>query len=858
MFSVRRLFKAAVFILSIPILMLAKNIISPLADNVKQAETPRRSLEAHLLEMRADHLILEFAYPELDWLNGRDSIPDLPELWHIGQEGAPLLPSSIHLIQIPPGTYTQQILTAENKTFRVKHIEPYYGDSKSRSNLPSSIYRRSAYYPAEAVTVDKIGSFQGRELARIVINPLRYNPVKEEVVFTRRLKVRIDFQLSSSVPGRALSGGAARTLAGLLHEFPQTAAYPCKPSTPPAPLTYNIGQSGGIKIAVSQEGLYRITYQALVDSGINPADLGDPRYFSLSCRGQMVPIFVFGEADGVFNSGDYIDFWGLPNRETYINQSQDLYMDPWSDVNIYWLTTGATPGGHMIVESVNLVQNNPAMYYRPYNYRATVHFESDNYFDRLSQVPRDTIRDHWYFDVGVDANESNSYNFHLSYPEKVFTTEPAQLKVMLMGYTYPVSASSQGIHYATLTLNNFSSSQMTAGAPVNNEWPWVGQTLWKVETSGSGGIPNLYLNHGNNTLSISSSGNTPSGNSNTILLNWFEVSYTKKYMADNGFIRFAAPPGGPVDTLYHFIVENFTTDEIILYKMGASRLLNYNTYQNPISGQYRLTFQDRLYGGEEYVALTIDSIKSPDWIAQDQISNLTSAVNQAEYLIISHPDFMENASLQYMLQSNSVNGSMIVDITDIYDEFNYGVKSPTAIKSFLQYAYHYWSNPKPYYITLAGDGSWDQKDYFGLGGNLIPSYYVQTLNYGYSASDYWYAMLDGSDFLPEMSIGRVPARENEELDAYYAKLMQNASSPINGIWRNRHLFIVGRNIQAGENLELAAEDAIKMLPHWLFVERLITGNEQSPYFGGNSELQEFFNTGVGIISYDGHLSLIHI
>jgi len=852
MFSIRRFFSAFYLVVSLPVLILAKGVTVPLAENTQPAETPRQAVEARMVEMHPDYLLLEFDFPEISWTQGKDSIPDLPGLLHIQRSGEPQLPFSTHIVQIPPGKLSVRILQSESGQYKVKRIPPYFGNSPASSNIPSTIYRRNAYHPAEAVSVKKMGNFQGRELASITINPLQYNPVKEEVLFTRKIRVRIDFQKTVSIPGRSLSGGAARTLAGLLHEFPQTSLYPCAPSTPPPVISNNIGQSGGIKIAVSQEGLYRITYQALTDSGIDPADLGDPRNFNLSNRDEIVPIYVYGEADGVFNAGDYIDFWGIPNRLTEIEKSPDLYTDPWSDVNIYWLTFGNSPGGHMMEESVEIVQNNPAKYYRPYNYRTTVHFESNNYFDRLTQVQRDTVRDHWYFDVGTDANETSVYNFHLPYPETVFTTEPAELKAMLMGYTYAVSSGSQGIHLAVLSLDNYSSFQMTAGAPVNNEYPWMGQNLWIVEASGSGGIPNSYLRNGNNTLSLSSSGTTPSGNSNTVLLNWFEVTYTKKYLADGGYIRFTAPPDSPVDTVYHFIIENFPTDEVILYKMGSSRLLNYEMYQNPISGLYRMTMQDRLFGGEEYVALTADSVKAPDWIELDEVSDLTSPANQAEYLIIAHRDFQENASLQSALQQNSTNGSMMVNVQDIYDEFNYGIQSPEAIKSFLEYAYHYWAEPKPYYIVLAGDGSWDQKDRFGEGGNLIPSYYVQTMNYGYSASDYWFTLLEGNDFIPEVCLGRIPARENEEIDAYYGKYLQNENEPVNGTWRNKYLFISGRDTDPLEDLEEKAEQAISMLPHWIFVERLSTGNTESPFFGGNSELQEFFNGGCGIMSYNGH------
>lgn len=852
MFSIRRFNPGIIFLLTAANLAFSRPVVQNAGSINPETYNQPPVIKSRLIEINSASLVVEFEFPRPVWSGGTDSIPAVTGCEYIFQEGYPRLPNSLHVIQAPPGDFTYKVIDYESTLFNTGHI-PAFTAEKSLGELSekTSVYKRNAFYPSNPLEIGRIGNYHGRELIRIAISPIRYNPLLEKVEIYSKIRIRIDFKNVEGVPGRRLSNSAQNVLNALLHEFPQTSIYPSTPPNQPS-FPDNLSDPAGIKIAVSSEGLYRVTYQALVDSGINPADLGDPRNFSMTNRGNVVPIYVYGEADGVFNSADYIDFWGEPNWKTQLHLSPDMYKDPWTDENIYWLSWGNSPGAHLAEESGEIIELNHLNYYRPYNFRSVIHIEEDNNFDRLSQVPRDTLRDHWYFDTGVDANETKLYNFFLPDPDNTVATGPAQVKAPLMGYTYPVPNGNPGKHYAIFSVNNYSSPAMEAGAPVGGEWPWEGQELWMIDTQGDEGFPNNYLHHGINNVRVYCSGNTPSGNNNTIMLNWFEISYTRKYLASLGYLKFTAPENSPVDTLYNFVIDNFPSANLLLYKIGASRMTNFEVTENPLTGDFKLRFQDRLYGGEQFVALVQDSVMMPDWIALDNPSDLKNPLNQAEYLVITHPDFLENEMLLEHLDRRSQYGSMLIDVHDIYDEFNYGIKSPEAIRDFLSYAYNYWADPKPFNVLLAGDGSWDQKNIRGEGGNLIPSYYLQTASYGWSSADYWYVLLDGYDYIPEMTIGRIPARENEELDLYLDKIIQTEDNPIPGYWHNRYLFITGKKKPNEQSFILLAQEAIDLLPHWQIVERLETESSTSPYFGGNAELSEFFDTGVSIVSYNGH------
>ena len=816
--------------------------------------TPKRM---RVLEIAPDHLLLQFDFDSLTWTGGEDSIPRLKGMLYPSESGKPCLPASVHIFQAPPGKASVRILSDEKVRHRTGHIPPSFTDDLKggiREVIDRELYRRDAFYPFKPVDVSPIGSFRGRKLMRIMVYPLQYNPVREEVVFHRRMKIRVDFSGGEGVPPQRLHGSAERTLNNLLWELPETSGYLSPP--PSYPQTSSIGFNPiGIKIAISDEGLHRLTYEALADSGINMAMLGDPRNFRLSSRGTDAPIYVSGETDGSFDPGDYIDFWGVPNRQTYQSEHPDMYTDPWSDRNIYWFTWGGAPSPHMIEETVEIIALIDTLFYHPYSYTYTVHEEVDNNYNRLTQVPRDEVVDHWFYDSGIDGFESKSYTVHLPHPQST-SVEYAQLKAMLMGLTYPAKIDPEnttGRHHAWMTFNGYTTPSMQAGAVVNGVWPWVGQTIWAVETTGTQGIPNNILHHGENILTVLVPGDTPSGSTDIIMFNWFELTYLREYKADNGWIKFTRPEQGPTDRLYDFEIRNFPSSDILLYKIGSSRLIEYQMNYDNQSDTYTLHFQDMIYGDEEYIALTPENIKTPDYILIDTPSELTNPANQSEFIIITFSDFVDNPAVLELRDRRAENGAIIIDVEDIYDEFNYGIQNPEAIKTFLTFAYYNWFEHAPFSVLLIGDGSWDQKDRFGGGGNLVPSYYMQTSGYGAAAADVWFTLIDGDDFIPDMTIGRIPARTNVELEDYLSKIAQYELQPVSGEWHNRYLFISGNSQGQTSSFTVHSEECIELLPTGYYPERVESvENVASPYNGSTPELQEFFRSGVSIVNYNGH------
>ena len=70
------------------------------------------------------------------------------------------------------------------------------------------------------------------------------------------------------------------------------------------------------KFPISDDGIYRIGFQELVNAGINITVL-DPENLQIFAKGKEIPIYIQGDADGSFDPKDFIEFYGEKNTGWY-------------------------------------------------------------------------------------------------------------------------------------------------------------------------------------------------------------------------------------------------------------------------------------------------------------------------------------------------------------------------------------------------------------------------------------------------------------------------------------------------------------------------------------------------------------
>lgn len=205
---------------------------------------------------------------------------------------------------------------------------------------------------------------------------------------------------------------------------------------------------------------------------------------------------------------------------------------------------------------------------------------------------------------------------------------------------------------------------------------------------------------------------------------------------------------------------------------------------------------ERIDQSKQYLAVSEKGLLQPAVARLDTSVDLRNPQNGADLIIITHARFWYDAQrlAQYRMSQNGLRVK-VVDVQEIYDEFNYGVLDPRSIKEFLKYAYLTWQAPAPSSVILFGDASWDYKKNLGeaTNENYVPSY-------GNPVSDNWFVCLDGEgDVLPDMVIGRIPVISSEQAAMIVDKIIAYEHTP-SSAWKKNMLFITGGFNRNEQNL----------------------------------------------------------
>lgn len=205
------------------------------------------------------------------------------------------------------------------------------------------------------------------------------------------------------------------------------------------------------------------------------------------------------------------------------------------------------------------------------------------------------------------------------------------------------------------------------------------------------------------------------------------------------------------------------------------------------SKKYSLTlnFDTNIKNGFLYLS-DLKSIPEP-LVNEVDISNLFDDTNQATVILITPKIFSDVGKryVEYRRRTNPEHKIAIVSVEDIYKEFNFGKKSPDAIKRFLVWVYNKWKKPRLQYVVLLGDANFDTRNVLS---NSIYEDFVPA--FGWPPTDYWYCLLDGKDFVPDIHIGRIPIKSVEEGFAYIEKIIEYDNSS-NAPWMKKFLFLSG-------------------------------------------------------------------
>jgi hypothetical protein len=218
----------------------------------------------------------------------------------------------------------------------------------------------------------------------------------------------------------------------------------------------------------------------------------------------------------------------------------------------------------------------------------------------------------------------------------------------------------------------------------------------------------------------------------------------------------------------------------------------------------------------------------------------------SDLLVLTHKAFMTQAQDWATYRQNQGTSVTVVDVEEIYDEFNYGVPSPGSLKAFLQHAYQDWTNA-PEYVLLIGGATFDPRDYWGYGFSyFVPTRLVNTVE-GETGTDEYLVDFD-SDGLAEIAIGRIPGRTPQEISLVFDKVVNWETSLLTDPLARGALF--ASDIPDGYDFEGMSNQLRAELPDTMPATMVLRNSPDASTAQAN--LLAAMNAGKYITNYSGH------
>jgi hypothetical protein len=590
------------------------------------------------------------------------------------------------------------------------------------------------------------------------------------------------------------------------------------------------------KIQVAQNGIYRLSHTYLTQAGISGVD---PRKFQLFRRGQEVAIHVAGEADGVFDPTDFIEFYGERNDGKL---DVELYKDPahqvhqyyslYTDTAAYFLTWGTANGkrmGELNMSRAGLVPE-PRIFVSQLDVRATGFIYGRFFGD--SRVP--------WMDLGegfhINTNAPTNYTF--SNLTNLETTGAKPVVEAVFAGSLP------GPHEidAAVVLPSGALRQIRNLQYQNYEHHKLKLEIEFSDISADGRLNLRFTNKGD----------------------WYSLRYIK--------ITYPQTPNLVNRRLLFSFDSTKTSPTYLLLENAPPNSIAYDV-TNPYAVDRTPGFQE---GNRKVFVLSASNGRERRAMVEGAETQLTPlpAVkvvfrriqpSDHDYIIISHKKLTapagssSNPVRDYAAYRASAIGgghdTLVVMVDQLYDQFHYGERSSSGIRRFMHFLL---KHGKPQYLLLLGKGfelqyrlgHFRSRPFTATEQDLVPTG-------GNPASDIFFtADWQNDSFEPRVATGRVAAFTSAAVLSYLEKVKLHEALGAEQEWRKNILHLGGGQ----------TEQEIRLFKQYLQTYR---NKAESPFFGGkvtsigrnstrdivtNINVSKEVNQGLSLITFFGHSS----
>lgn len=605
-----------------------------------------------------------------------------------------------------------------------------------------------------------------------------------------------------------------------------------------------------VKIGVTASGVYRLDQSQLVQ--LNPAFASaDPRQLRLYGNGgARLPqsnaiarpvdllenaVQVVGEADGRFDSGDAILFFGQSPHVVRYDSVARRYthaINPYSDTTFYFLTIGTLPGLRIANRPVGKIAASSAV----------TTFEDYQFYEQDLSKPEAVRSGREWFDLMNDTTKVVSFD-----TPGVVTNSPVRITASVMASaTVPTQFRLQlndqfvgSLPMATISGDTYDykgtlrTDTFQLRAPTNNSALRLTLTFQKNGNYGGQG----YLNY----LSVQAQRQ---------LRQYDKPAWIRRLSAGQYAVQQASA------SLHIWNVTNPLTPIEQTYTLSAAAEARWVASE---MGDY-FSFTD----AQILPTVALTTIVNQDIHSQDT-PNL---------IIVTPNAWREQAERLATLRKEHDQLSVLVVTTQqVYNEFGSGQADLTAIRDMARY--FYLKQPAQLrYLLLFGDATYDYRNSMGYSSatelaNMVPVYESRESLHpvaSYSSDDYFGFMDTGEgewpedfsgDYSMDIGVGRLPVRSVDEARTVVDKLIRYSSDQsLLGDWQTRVMLVADdgdydlHQNDANQLAGLIEKKATAYRPERVFMDDYPRGNANAPI------VNQLINQGVAegrlIINYSGH------
>ena len=551
-----------------------------------------------------------------------------------------------------------------------------------------------------------------------------------------------------------------------------------------APVGHSIlSQGKTYRFRVEKTGVYRIDKSFLESLGVNVSQIDPRNIHILGWGGRMLPlenddqpqelaetpIEVHGEADGRFDSGDYILFFAY-GEHSWNNESQ-TFNNLYTGKAYYYLHIDNTPGLRITdysppSGSLGLTLN---------EYYTERFYETDS----INMV---SLGRRWF---GNNFNQGQAIRtFEFDFPPRV----PGRK----LRYALSLATDNPAPGSLSISING------TPAPPIN-----INALTDIMRNNGLLAIGALRRD----SLDVS-------GDHISVRLQYNDNGYASArihldYLKVGAFCRLQARSDG---FLVQHPAQESTSDNVRYHLGNASNVPAVWDVSNPfdikrITNNGQADFYWTAPPGKRRYFVLGTRFLTPEKAGKTNVEQsdlhydvfyFTGSLHSPDYLLIAPAAF--EASARRLVEFHSQRGlrAYFAPLEKIYLEFGNGTPDPAAIRNFIRYVYLNAPSPaeRLRYVLLMGDTSWDFKNLMhdaGENSNVIPSYQsLQSFSLvsSFVTDDFFAGMDDGEGWLdmhsaiPDLAVGRLTVSSADEAEKMTDKLLHYYDTSTYGIWHN--------------------------------------------------------------------------